>query len=50
MSVLLDTSALIAARNANDKNHPKTIEIMAQALQGEYGKVFVSDYIFGKTD
>ncbi len=46
MSVLLDTSALIAARNADDKNHMKTLEIMAPALNGEYGKVFVSDYIF----
>jgi len=46
MSVLLDTSALIAARNADDKNHLQTIGIMAHALQGEYGKVLVSDYIF----
>lgn len=29
MSILLDTSALIAARNADDKNHIKTLEIMA---------------------
>lgn len=46
MSLLLDTSALIAARNADDKNHTNTLKIMAPALQGEYGKVFVSDYIF----
>lgn len=46
MSILLDTSAVIAARNADDKNHTKTLEIMAPALHGEYGKVFVSDYIF----
>lgn len=46
MSILLDTSALIAARNADDTNHTKTMEIMVPALNGEYGKVFVSDYIF----
>lgn len=46
MSVLIDTSALIAARNADDKNHPKTMDIMARALKCEFGKVFVSDYIF----
>ncbi len=46
MSLLLDTSALIAARNAGDRNHPDTMEIMVHALHGEYGKVFVSDYIF----
>ncbi len=46
MSLLLDTSALVAARNANDKNHNKALEIMLPALQDEYGKLFVSDYIF----
>ncbi len=46
MSLLLDTSALVAARNAEDKNHKKAFEIMIPALHGEYGKLFVSDYIF----
>jgi predicted nucleic acid-binding protein len=46
MSLLLDTSALVAARNANDKNHNKALEIMTPALQGDYGKPFVTDYIF----
>ncbi|SNQ59727.1 type II toxin-antitoxin system VapC family toxin [Candidatus Methanoperedens nitratireducens] len=46
MSLLIDTSALIAARNADDKNHKKAMALMAPALHGEYGKVFVSDYIF----
>lgn len=46
MSLLVDTSALIAARNADDKNHKKALEIMTRALQGEYGKVSVTDYIF----
>ncbi|MFA4934744.1 MAG: PIN domain-containing protein [Candidatus Methanoperedens sp.] len=46
MSLLLDTSALVTARNANDRNHNKALEIMMPALQGEYGKLFVSDYIF----
>lgn len=46
MSLLIDTSALIAARNADDKNHKKAVALMAPALKGEYGKVFISDYIF----
>lgn len=46
MSLLLDTSALVAARNANDRNHNKALEIMTPALQGDYGKLFVTDYIF----
>jgi predicted nucleic acid-binding protein len=46
MNLLLDTSALVAARNAKDRNHNKAFEIMTPALQGDYGKLFVSDYIF----
>ncbi|NJD52841.1 MAG: type II toxin-antitoxin system VapC family toxin [Candidatus Methanoperedens sp.] len=46
MSLLIDTSALIAARNADDKNHDKALVIMTGALKGEYGKLYVSDYIF----
>ena len=46
MSVLIDTSALIAARNAEDRNHESAVDNMTSALKGEYGKVFTSDYIF----
>ncbi len=46
MSLLIDTSALIAARNAEDKNRKPALKIMTPALEGEYGKVFTSDYIF----
>ncbi len=49
MSLLLDTSVLVAARNANDRNHNKALRVMILALQGEYGKLFVSDYIFDET-
>lgn len=46
MSLLLDTSALVAARNVKDRNHNAALGVMTYALQGEYGKLFVSDYIF----
>ncbi len=46
MSVLIDTSAPIASRNADDKNHRKALELMTAVLKGEHGKLFVSDYIF----
>jgi len=46
MSILVDTCALIAVRNADDKNHKNAIKIMTDALKGKYGKVFVSDYVF----
>ncbi|MDP3103332.1 MAG: PIN domain-containing protein [Candidatus Methanoperedens sp.] len=46
MSLLIDTSALVAARNADDKNHNKALDIMTRALKGEFGKLYISDYIF----
>ncbi|MCE8425082.1 MAG: type II toxin-antitoxin system VapC family toxin [Candidatus Methanoperedens sp.] len=46
MSILIDTSALVSARNADDKNHNKALDIMAKALKGEFGKLYISDYIF----
>ena len=46
MSLLIDTSALVSARNADDKNHNKALDIMIKALKGEFGKLYISDYIF----
>lgn len=46
MSLLIDTSALVSARNADDKNHNKALDIMTRALKGEFGKLYISDYIF----
>ena len=46
MSLLIDTSAIVSARNADDKNHKKAIDIMIRALKGEFGKLYISDYMF----
>ncbi len=46
MGLLIDTSALIAVRNADDKNHKKAVKLMIDILRGKFGKIFVSDYIF----
>jgi len=46
MSLLIDTSAIVSARNADDKNHNKALDIMIRALKGEFGKLYISDYIF----
>ena len=46
MSLLIDTSALVSTRNADDKNHNKALDIMTRALKGEFGKLYISDYIF----
>jgi predicted nucleic acid-binding protein len=49
MSLLIDTSALVSARNADDKNHNKVLDIMIRALKGDFGKLYISDYIFNET-
>lgn len=46
MAVLIDTGIFIALRNADDKNHKRSIELMKRALQGEFGFIYTSDYIF----
>lgn len=46
MRLLIDTSALVSARNADDKNHNKALDIMTRALKSEFGKLYISDYIF----
>lgn len=46
MSLLIDTSALVAARNMDDRNHKKAMAAMTRALKGEYGKIYITDYIF----
>ena len=46
MSLLIDTSAIVSARNADDKNHNKALDIMTRAVKGKFGKLYISDYIF----
>lgn len=45
MAIFLDTSILIAARNADDKNHGGAEELMRSMLRGEHGKIYTSDYV-----
>ena len=46
MSVLLDTSFLIALMNAEDKNHGKAISLRDRIKDKEFGAACLSDYIF----
>ncbi|MEM2874667.1 MAG: type II toxin-antitoxin system VapC family toxin [Candidatus Hadarchaeales archaeon] len=45
MAIFLDTCVLIAARNADDKNHARAKEIMRSVLKGEHGEIYTSDYV-----
>ncbi|MEM3402119.1 MAG: PIN domain-containing protein [Candidatus Hadarchaeales archaeon] len=45
MSVFLDTSVLVAARNVDDENHDRAKELLISALKGEHGDIYTSDYV-----
>src|SRR3990170_8405648 len=45
MSVLLDTSILVAAANPADQNSGRSIEIFEGISEGEYGAPYLTDYV-----
>jgi len=45
MAVFVDTGIFVALHNSDDQLHSKSKELMKQALKGEFGKIFTSDYI-----
>ena len=49
MSILIDTSAFIAYLSKEEKSHATVYEKMKEVLDGKFGAVFVSDYIFDET-
>lgn len=49
LGIFLDTSLFVAVRNGRDKNHDRAVELTKMALQGEYGGVYTSDYVFDES-
>jgi predicted nucleic acid-binding protein len=47
--VVLDSSFLIAFKVLNDVHHGKAAKLMRDIVDGEYGRPFVTDYIFDET-
>lgn len=45
LAVFIDTGVFIALRNADDKFHDRSIDLMKQALKGGLGRIFTSDYV-----
>jgi predicted nucleic acid-binding protein len=48
MSIIVDTSAIIAARNSDDKNHKIAIAIFEDIIDGIYGTPFISELILSE--
>lgn len=49
ISVLLDTSFLVAFYDLDDVKHARAVELLAELEAGSYGGLFISDYIFDET-
>ena len=45
MAVFIDTGIFVALRNADDKFHTKSKELIEKALKGKFGRIFTSDYV-----
>ena len=45
MAVFVDTGIFVALRNADDDFHARSKELMKRALQGEFGRLYTSDYV-----
>jgi len=45
MAVFVDTGIFVALHNADDEFHSKSKALMKQALKGEFGRIFTSDYV-----
>ena len=48
MTIFIDTGVWSAARNIRDDLHQDAKTIVGQILDGNYGRSFTSDYVFGE--
>lgn len=46
MSAFIDAGIFVAAYNTRDDNHKRAIELISDAMKGQYGSLSTSDYIF----
>lgn len=49
MSLLVDTSALVAYAHRGDTNHSRAADLLQRGAAGEFGALYLSDYIFDET-
>lgn len=45
LAVFVDTGIFVALHNADDHFHSKSKDLMTQALKGDFGRIFTSDYV-----
>jgi uncharacterized protein len=48
MAIFIDTGIFVALHNADDNFHSRSKELFKQALKGEFGRIFTSDYVLNE--
>ena len=46
MGVFIDTGVFVATRNIRDVNHSRAIELLREAVNGKWGTMYTSNFIF----
>ncbi len=46
MSIVIDTTAIIAFYNKDDENHERARKLMQEASKGGFGALVLTDYVF----
>lgn len=47
--IFIDTSVFVAYYNRRDIHHERSFELIKRAIEGYYGKIFTSDYVFDES-
>jgi hypothetical protein len=47
--ILLDTSFIVAYYSSRDKYHNRAMELMRDIVEGSYGAIMITDYVFDET-
>ena len=45
MAVFIDTGVFVALNNSIDNHHSRSKDLFKQALKGDFGRIFTSDYV-----
>ncbi|MFP9191558.1 type II toxin-antitoxin system VapC family toxin [Natronosalvus vescus] len=49
MSLLIDTGVFVALQNERDEHHESATNAMKTAIDGEFGALYTSDYVYDET-
>lgn len=47
--ILIDSNVLVAYAVDSDIHHPRSVKLVKSIIEGQFGTILTSDYIFGET-